>query len=386
MSTVNPPLIKSYDLRMSFIWVSTILDFLKGNVPAGAPMAFLGNEGQYKNKFDQMVAQLGQGQLQPPWFKAKEDFFWYYHTENTEPVNITSTKAWKYFIPMRMRIPFKVGAPLQKGRTFLEGFFYPFGVALVFTVECYDELTLDEARELAFKIKQGDSLQVTFPDGSTQDLHLNPLADRALAFLYQTALGPHAKSTYPVSPLFSIWTVVRGEGVDPKTATPDGKEVHRILEAVTTWNPNFATGNLPKLATVSAQLRKQRSAADVLYANDRGRAVWFPGTFTLPEGPKRSLACYHRNLIYASMEVESLCRFVRQTAQEIKVPGDGSKLPAQHYACAKRAAGILARLYLALKDQTYRSGSPYMQIRQNNFLNDINKVRDETLSGGKHLV
>jgi len=377
---------KSNDLRISFIWVTTILDFLKGTVAPGAPMAFLGDEVQYKHTFDQLLQSLPQGVIQPPWFKPKEDFFWFYYVENTQPMNMTGTKAWKFLVPLRMKIPFKVIAPSPTDRAYLEGFFYPHGLAVVLTAECTEPLTLDETRDLAFDIRQNKFLKLTIPgQAQPQDLHLNLIADRAMTFLTQVALGPQAKAPQ-LSPAFSIWTVVRGDGVNPLLPTPNGGDVHKVLEAVTTFNPNFATANLPNIAANSAQLRKKRSAGDVLYCNNRGRAVWFPGTFTLPPGPKRSMACYHRNLIYASMQVESLCRLTRETAKEMNQPGATAQLPIQQYNYVKRAAGILTRMYSALEDKTYRSGSPYMQIRQNNFIGDINKVRQEMLMVGPPLV
>ena len=93
---------QSSDLRLSFIWTSTILDFLKGIAPVDAPMLFLGNESQYIDTFDK--SRWGGGApygRRAPWFKPREDFFWYYYVENTEPENINGTKAWKYLVPMR---------------------------------------------------------------------------------------------------------------------------------------------------------------------------------------------------------------------------------------------------------------------------------------------
>lgn len=377
---------KSSDLRLSFIWTSTILDFLKGTAPADAPMLFLGNDTQYADRFNQSRAGSDPYGLEPPWFKPKENFFWYYYVENTQPGNINGAKAWKYLVPLRMKVPYKVSAPWFTGRIYLEGFFYPHGIALLFTAECIEKLSLKTAREMSFKIRQDDFFQLTLDDGSIHNVHLNSLANYGLAFLQRIALGPNAKTDFPVSPLFTVWTVVRAEGVDPTVPMTNGGNVQRVLEAVTTWNPNFGSANLPDLASNSAQVRKNRSEGDVLYANDRGRAVWFPGTFTLPEGPKRSMACYHRNLVYASMQVESLCRFIKETAAEIKQAGDAAKLPIQHYNAVKRAAGIVTRIYKAVKGTTYRSGSPYLQIRQNNFLDDINKIRQETFAGGPPLV
>lgn len=373
--------IKIRELRLSFLWARTLPELLNGTAPA-APMAFLGDADQYKQTFDALQNGGGQGGLTPPWFKPKEDFFWFYYLERTQTGDVKGARAWKLLVPLRKKVPFKITTPWLQGRVYLEGFFYPHGVALIVTAESEQALSLAEARELSFKVRQDATFEVASA-GAAQHLNLGALADKAMAFLCAEALGPHAQAAYVDAP-FSVWTVVRGEGVDPQQATPAGLEVHRVLEAVTTWNPKLANAQLSQLDKEHcAQLRTNHSAGDVLYAQEKARAVWFPGTFTLPPGKKPTLACYHRNLVYASMQVESLGRFVRETAAGIKQPGDASHLALPHYQCAKRAAGILTRFYKADEETTYRSGSVDLHIRQRNLIPDINKLRAEMqIEGG----
>ncbi len=345
-------------------------------------MTFLGNDSGYQKKFDEIRnnGAIAAG-VSFPWHRDSNDYFWLYFLEGKQPIDVTAKLAWKQLMPFRQKIPFTIKAAWLKARLFIEAFYYPHGFAVIFTVESHEPLTLDQARELSYRVRQDERFAVDDGAGAKM-LYLDEIGDKAMAFATAAALGPAAKAgALSVKP-FSIWTVVRGSGVDPQLPTPNGGTVHRVLEAVTTWNANFVTAVLPNLADASLEVRSKRSPGDVLYGNQRGRAVWFPGTFTLPQGKKRSLSCFHRNLCFASMQTESLARFVSATANEIPQVGDGSKLPLAEAYCVKRAAGILARMYSGVDPTTYRSGSPYAQLRQNKFVADINKIRDEFLVTG----
>jgi hypothetical protein len=61
-----------------------------------------------------------------------------------------------------------------------------------------------------------------------------------------------------------------------------------------------------------------------------------------------------------------------ETAKQIR---GGTALSATHSECARRAAGILGRLYTG-DPSMYRSWSPRAQIDQNNLLADTNEVRN----------
>jgi hypothetical protein len=384
--------IKIHDLRLSFIWVETILDMLKGTTPANAPMLFLGTDTGYAREFDLLQAGNGAKNLNVPWHKGGRgvDFFWTYYLEGKSPEDLRGAGAWKQLVPFRMTMPVTIKAPWFSGGLYLDGFYYPHGFALVFRAEWRGKLALSlgNAVKLAFNVRQDEQFTVQLDGGPVKQRYLDDLAKEALDYLRTAALGPDAQPGAATVIPFSVFTVVRGEGVDPTKPLPDGGKIHQALEAVTTWNPNYKTAILPKLTDPehNVRLRSKRSPGDVVYGNTRGRAVWLPGVFTLPPGHKHSAACYHRNLIHTSMQVESLSNFLRQTAQEIKQPGDGLNLPLHQYYSAKRAGGILTRMYAAAKDKTYRSGSPYLHIRQNNFLQDVNKIRTELNVKGDLLV
>jgi hypothetical protein len=169
-----------------------------------------------------------------------------------------------------------------------------------------------------------------------------------------------------------VATVVRGEGVDPGALPAEGGQVHRMLEAVTTWRPSWQHDDLRNLPLSQASLRiRTAPPSHVLYGRERGRAVWFPALFTQKGGDLHSLSCYHRNLVLASLQVESLSGAISETAKQI---GDGLPLSVGHRECARRAAGILGRLYGGV--DTYRSWSPRVHIEQNGLVTVLNDVRD----------
>lgn len=203
-----------------------------------------------------------------------------------------------------------------------------------------------------------------------ESLKADRLAREVLRALRTRAMGAGASVAARSAEPFSVVTVVTGTGVSPGTPTLDGGQVHRALEAVTCWRPTWQHDSLPALADASLPTRTV-PPSHVLYGRKRGRAVWFPALFMLPAGQLRTLACFHRNLVLASLQVESLSRLVSSTAKELRA---GRLLSAGHSDCARRAAGVLGRLYGATPD-IYRSWSPRVHIEQNNFTSPVNTVR-----------
>jgi hypothetical protein len=110
---------------------------------------------------------------------------------------------------------------------------------------------------------------------------------------------------------------------------------------------------------------------DVLYRRPRGRAIWFPGQFTLPGGVLHTLSNYHRNLVFASLQIESLGGLVMHAAREL----DRTSSSEPYSDCVRHAAVLLGGLYSGAK-WTYRTASAPAQIVDNGWIADINKVRD----------
>lgn len=361
-------------LRLSFIWAETILDPLVDSDSSDAPLAFLGHHRSYIKYFDQLLpGGIGPGGLEMPWSTAAGHFFWTYYLEGCTPGYVSGEKAWKALVPLRKKIAVAVQAPWLPGRFLLESFFFPHGIAFVLTASSLIESTLEETVEKSFGIRRKGKLQVEWEKGSVDFLTLDALAEKVLAALRKAYLGANAAPSPHSATPFTILTIVRGTGIDPTVPTPNGGEIHRALEAVTTWRPTWRFDTLPNLDEAALPTRTA-PPSHVLYARTRGRAIWFPGLFVQKSRSSHSLACYHRNLTFASLQVESLGDLIARSAGSIR-EGVGGLLPATHLECARRAAGILGQLYGGALS-TYRSWSPRVQIDQNNLVADLNIVRD----------
>src|SRR5215467_13558071 len=120
-----------------------------------------------------------------------------------------------------------------------------------------------------------------------------------------------------------------------------------------------------------------------LYAERRGRAVWLPGLFRTIDNPtteealaqsKRTskLGCYHRNLLFATVQIEMLSRLMSHTASIFESGKHKVDLTSSHRATAHNGAGQLVKLYLGQKDRgdTWRSSSAQRQILDKGF-NDL---------------
>ncbi len=365
--------IEIQDLRLSFIWVETILDLLGDSPPANAPFAFLGDRYAYAQQFEQALHNGdGAGGLKPPWHDQGKQYFWTYYLEGRTPGSLNGTRAWKALVPFRAKVPAAVQAAWLSPPLYLEAFFYPHGLAFVLSARHRAPLTLARAVDKAFEVRRSGRFTVSWDGGGNPDiLSLDVLADQALDALRQMAFGPDAAAgARPATP-FTIVTVVNGTGVDPDAPTPDGGEVHRVLEAMTEWRPTYRNDVLPPLA--DARLRTRTAPpSHVLYGRTRGRAVWFPALFVPEAGDLHSLTCYHRNLASVSLQVESLGALLSEIARKIR---SAAPLSEGQRECARRAAHILGALY-AGNSTTYRSWSPRAHIEQNNLVADVNKVRD----------
>ena len=363
--------IQIHNLRLSFIWVETVLNRLE-------------RRSSYKERFDQVLRSgMGLKGLHLPWSELGRHFFWSYYLEHGAPGNISGNRAWKELVPFREKVPAAVEVCWLQGRLVLEAFYYPHGFALVVTAVCCTDLTLEEAVEKAFEVRRTGRFQVKWvrPTGRFQVewdegeapefLSLDAFADKGLTALRKVALGPGAAPGARRFTPFTVVTVVRGTGVNPVAPTPNGGEVHRALEAMTTWRPTWRYDVLPNLAEVSLKIRPA-PPSHVLYGHTRGRAVWFPGLFIQKDRRLHSLACYHRNLVFTSLQVESLSGLISETAKQIR---DGTPLSAAHRECARRAVGILGRLYGGAPS-TYRTWSPRAHIEQNDLVMAVNEVRD----------
>lgn len=366
------------DFRISFIWFETQLSLLGNKVldSSVVPLAFLGRNYTYEHKFGQAAKDTleiqgttGKIQLMLPWKSPSRQLFWIRYMKGNNAENVTPTLAWNGFVPFRGTVPLQIKAPWLKGRFFLEAYYYPHGVALVANAYCNDTFTLDKALEMAFQIRRAGRFEVEMQGqapGTVRQLSLDALANMAMNVLRTQAWGSNMSHGPSSITPFSIFTVVQGNGVKPKVAiTPNG-EVHRALEAVTRWSTTYQYDKLTPLRNAKLSI-KQSPSSHILYASKKGRAVWFPGNFMLPG--ISSLACYHRNLLFTSLQIESLCGLVAESEKQIPGP---PPLPSAQRERLHRAVEILDCLYRG-DISTYRTCSAPAQIEE--MAPEINNVR-----------
>jgi len=359
------------------VWVETYFNLFAEPVPsdADAPMASLGRSTTYASLFNSLASGGGSAlSLTKPWLSPTGNFFWTYYLDGRRPGDLTGEQAWNNLVPLRGRVPARIAGDKATERVGLEAFYYPHGLALVATATLQDSFTLEAAVEAAFAFRRRDTYEVSWDPQlrrAAERLTLPQAADACLAVLRHGVLGkeltPEVRSAEP----FSVVTVVRAKGVAPSKAVAAGGKVHRALEAMASWRAGWKAQALPPFGDATVPTLSGNAGSDVLYAHPRARVVWFQRLLGGRQVDTRALGCYHRNLMFLSMQVESLGGLLRGTATGLTGAG---ALPAAQLDCARRAAGILGRLSGATRD-TYRSWSPSKQIDQNGLVEPVNAVR-----------
>jgi len=354
--------------QLSFVYVESVLDLLTGAV-SNPPYAFLANRLAFAQKFDAALAKRS-GDIQPPWPDRAGRGFWAYYFEEQRPLpTITGVQAWRGVTPMRVVAPFAPTVDDTRVRIAIDSFVYPHGVGVIVNATISGVLNPLDAATLAVKLRREP---VFIVDAVTKPMVLDALAARALDSVRAAAFGATAPvGRRPQFP-FTIATVILGKGIDDTHLPSDGSDEHRFLDAVTTWSPTWQTAALGTVAEHQLAARSDGvPAGHIVYKHDRCRAVWFPGSFTIPSGYVRTLTCFHRNLVLASLQVESLAGLATATAAYL---ADGQSLSDAHFDAVYRSGNVLGRLYGGARS-TYRSRSPQTQIDDAGLAADINAAR-----------
>jgi hypothetical protein len=328
-------------------------------------------------------ARSKQGPLKLPW--SEEDpkhqhFFWQFYLENTNPFKITAGQALRRLVPVRQSSLARVSSPALPGRFSVEAYHYPHGLGLVLGVRIKVDLPLFEMVEKALDLARTETLDVVWEDKAAEQLTVSQFGSAALDRLRAATFGEAAAQGIRSAKPFSIATIVQGvvpPGTEP--APKDNPDLHRALDALASWNPNWKTTDPSPLAERSLGLRKG-PAKHTLYGLTSGRAVWFPDSFGDKaenekggRSRKPSLSCYHRNLIFTSLQTESLARLMDGAKRTWL---NGEKLSPAMQRLVKFAAGILGRMYGGDKS-VYCSFSPAMQLEDNGWIPVLQEVRKE---------
>jgi hypothetical protein len=362
--------VQIHDFRLSLVWVQSYLDLLEPFVSPQVPLAFLGRSYEYEAALETLLgdpeATVGPG-LTVPWGNVRHQSFWRHYLNGQ--IQPDPRLCWQNLIPLRGTLPFDPPPSWLPGRIHVESYYYPFGSALVVTAVCTASLSQEELVLMARRVRKTGKYTAEWLPVESRWVGLKTLADLALDLQRETALGAGAGPGPRTVEPFTVLTVVQGENVDLEPL-PENGEVHRMLEAVTAWPNRWRSCPLPALAEARLQASAV-STADAVYGRKRGRTIWFPEQFRHHGAAIHALSCYHRNLVLASMAVESLVALAEATN---RVVAAGQRLPPDHQSCARHAARILGQLYGGA-NSTYRTMSTAVQIDQNEYVPPINKLR-----------
>lgn len=361
------------EFRFSLIWAATFLE-----APAAKPADFPNRPG-YEKLFN-LAQRKGEAQgLCPPWpeTRAYAHRFWSNYLQVDDPGRVQGGSAWSKAVPLRAKGRLFTAEPNKfPGRIGAEQFIYPFGAALVMTFYGSGSFSgLDWATAVRSAAKS--KLSVTFGTAPTEKRSLRGLATEAMRQMRDMYFASTAIP--PLTP-FTIATVIRGDDVDETVAPPENGDLHRWLFGAASLQNNFETANLANvsLKEKALTLRSGASPGDVVFATRRGRAIWIPSSFAHPADVDEngriltSQSCYHRNQLYAALQVESLCSLARALTERIK---SNPTLPARLDDFGRIAAQTLTDLDTGDKNRTYRSISVHRQIEDNGSASRIKQLR-----------
>lgn len=369
------------NFRLSLIWSETIPAILEGKILEGKIAEgglSIGRSGDLAKMFEACVMPNNCSKnLQRPWKYPVGHNFWRFYFEGKRAGTITGAQAWKKLVPLRYKPPFKVIMERCEAKISLEVFYASHGLGLIATANYRGTLKpLREIAVLAQMVKDGRYFRISTSDTSKL-MTLSEVAEHALDLARIQAFG-NVEAFPGINQPFTIASFIQGANIENGLIVNQGDGIHRILEAVTDWNPYFEKMSFTDINLNDYCLPiKKRLDSDIVYARKTGRAIWFPraltGTLTGTKSAS-SVSCYHRNLVIGSFLVQSLGEFVRWTTRRYRA---GSNVAQALLNRARRAATLLTH-FSEGKYVIYRSASLQTQIADYDLIKDIKFLRDIT--------
>lgn len=172
---------KICDLRLSWIWTETFSDLLLKKPKFQSRWGEPGSESSYVLAFNN--ARAKSGSLTLPWPEDDDyhqHFFWLYYLQNEDPREITAGKAMRWLVPLRESGFVKVRAPGVAHTVRVAAYHYPHCLGLVITTQIKADLVIFDMVRKAFELTRSDTLEVTDPDGSVEQMKIYELGATVL--------------------------------------------------------------------------------------------------------------------------------------------------------------------------------------------------------------
>jgi hypothetical protein len=365
------------EVRVSFIWFERWGDIWSSANPIS--MEFLRSPAAYSQEFGQMIeetvkaladgkevpaARLEATGLTPPWpFKNLKypQWFWVFYLGGKRPEQVDGASALRMVVPFRTGFPATIRAQRKAVALITDGFIYPHGIGLVLALRLFfdravwpkEGVQTSVAMRMALAASKEDLYNVAW-NGTTQNSeNLSSLADSLLNHLRGRVLGPGMTAAARTQIPFSVASVVRGDTDSIDNLPQENGDIHHLLNGLCTFSKSWDddTPDLFRLALL--RIRHRAPNGHLLYHTSRGRAVWFPASFTKTGTFNRAAGCFHRNLTMLHLETEAL---IEALTTRRDLLSKGAKLPDLLEQLATDAAEHLSTLYSS-SDETYQSSS-----------------------------
>jgi hypothetical protein len=357
---------KILNLKFTFMQVDCVSEPLGSRPQPSIPFDFLTSDTRYQ-QFIGQPPEDGAPKPRLPFSSTKYGrLFWsrYIHKIRPRPLDF-----WQLAVPLHYDLAAAITVAGLDSAITTGTYLYPWGIGTLIDIVVAGAWNLDEVGQLGLRLA-GPGKYILEVKGAKQQLGLNDLLRCLLDLARSDAFGD-GWSAQP-GELFSIVTVLDGEGANASERPPEGKELHQLMQGMVSWNQNYQDTPPPRLKTRWID-KGPSPRGHVLYGGQRGRFVWFPASFKSKPRHDPTLSCYHQNLSMASLQTESLCRFAKDALDRWVAAGSLVDTSLAYQDCANLVAGLLGRLYGGNKE-IYRSGSIRDQIA-NNWSSTVSDLR-----------
>ncbi len=364
------------ETRISFIWFERLGDIWSS--PSTIAMTFLRSADGYAKELDKAIKDtvsrpLADPEIQAPRLKAEtlslpwqvkqsKDPHWFWiHYLGKDPKNVDGQWALNKLTPFHTRFPISIKPHSKWIGIIADGFVYPHGIGLVLTLVLrFDRdpwppggVQSGDAARSALQAYYDELYKIAWNGGESVSRRFSELTDALLDHLHDQVLGSGANPGERTKIPFVLAAVVRGDTDSIAKPPPEFGDVHRMLQGMSGLRKTWENDKLSPLQEAHLRVRRSAPDGDLLYHTSRGRAVWFPSSFTEKRAYIRSSGCYHRNLTLLHLQTEAL---LQALAVRRALLDKGVKVPDLLAQIAKDGAQQLSSMYRS-DDASYRSSS-----------------------------
>lgn len=350
-------------LKVSFLWTRTFFQLFDNTVSENSQFRFFTRPSEYKEKIKFLYTD--NSELTLPWqltgHNNRTNWFWRYYLNDIDPVSAphdtVANRCYPLYVPVRKSLTKAITVNWPESFSFqntgsFEGFFYRHGIAFLCTFTLHGCPDIKDAVQQAMSLRHDAMFSIPT---SGNAVSLTKVSDYC-----RNLQGEEVEIVtdwFDEEP-FSLVTIVDG---DSRQIVSQGDEMHRVLEAFTSWDLEWQTRAMPTLEDHAISI-KNKHREDIMYGHDDSRVIWIPRLFVPDDN--YALLWYCRNLLMASMQVKSFRDFLVRAEESHRI-NNTTRLGGY----AREIGAILRRMEQGLK--TYRTMSVSRQIKNDPQLQNV---------------